>query len=212
MFITENMSDALYSPSLTNFKTVSGANLAALGLTAADKLIIDEACNDYVTAYNAHLAAKAAAEAAREAKDDQRATTRAVINGYAKQFRANLGIPDSLLVELEVAPHSTPGVKTAPTTPINTVATADGNGDIELKWNRNGNISGTIFQVEYKTSPSGAWTNLGSTNTRKFRCNFPAGSYVAFRVCAQRRGISSNFCTPVTLWATEPTETLQIAA
>ena len=211
-YITDKMSDGELAVMATNFKTESAANLVALNLDAADKLAIEGAVDDFVASLNAAVAAKISAEAAVAAKDDQRATTRALLNNYAKQFRADLSISDSLLANLGVAPHTPPRPGTHPVMPSNLLAEADGLGNINLTWKRNGNIQGTAFVVEYQDSPSGTWTYLASVTKASFKTSWPVGTYVAYRVTAVRRGINSPCCAPAVLWNSEPPVALQVAA
>ena len=86
------------------------------------------------------------------------------------------------------------------TQPLALVASADGNGNIELRWKRNGNSAGTTFLIEYRLTATAAWSILGSTTKAKFFHTSAPGSYIEFRVTAQRADNESLPSTSVVLW------------
>ena len=212
LYITQKMPDGEYVAAVENFNTKTGANLVAYNLDAADKLVIEAACDDYVASYIAAESARATAEAKVLEKDAQKETTRAVLNNYAKRFRADLSISDTLLAEVRVAPHLTPRTETEPVAVSQLFADADGQGNIKLTWNRNGNIQGTAFVIEYQDSPTGNWTYLASVSRTSYKTTWPVGTYVAYRVTAVRRGINSPCCAPEVLWNSAEPVTLKVAA
>ena len=66
--------DANYQAWVANFVTYANANLAALGLVAADLTPVTAGQTGFTTGFTAHIAAKAAAQAAKQNKDDARHT------------------------------------------------------------------------------------------------------------------------------------------
>lgn len=211
-YITEIVNDGELNTALANFNTVCIANAAALGLVPADLTEIAAAATGFNTNLNTATAAKATANSAVESKDIQKAASRSVVNKWAKVFRAKTTVSDALLNQLMLPPHKTPGSFTQPVTPTDLVATANGDGVISLKWNRAGNIQGTTFTVEYRLSASDPWAILGTTTKVSFGHESAPGQYIAFRVSATRRGVTSPASTPVVLWDTEQGQTLQLAA
>ncbi|HRI45063.1 MAG TPA: fibronectin type III domain-containing protein [Fimbriimonadaceae bacterium] len=213
-YITEIDRDGDLNLAMANFSAVCAANATPLGLTGPMLGEIDDAATDFATSLASSTAAKAAQRAAVEAKDEQKTSSREIISKYAKIFRANAAIDDSLLAELMLPPHNTPGSQAAPTTPTDLVANANGDGVTSLKWNRNGNIRGTTFQVEKRTSPEGSWTIVDTTTRRRLVTMTTPGQYVAFRVIAARNDMASPPSTPVVLWdgSGESETTLAIAA
>lgn len=211
-YITEIVVDGELNTALANFNAVCIANAAALGLVPADLTEIAAAATGFNTNLNTATAAKATAKSAVESKDLQKAASRSVVNKWAKVFRAKTTVSDALLNQLMLPPHKTPGSFTEPTTPTDLVASANGDGVIALKWNRAGNIQSTTFTIEYRTSPSGGWAILGTTTKASFGWESAPGQYIAFRVSATRRGVTSPASTPVVLWDTETSQTLQLAA
>ncbi len=211
-WITDIQADGELNSALANFYNVCNANALALTLTPANLTEIQGASTSFNTDLNASTAAKAAATAAVQAKNTQKTTSKDVVSKWAKTFRANATIPDELLAQLMLPPHSTPGSEIAPTTPTALVASANGDGVTNLKWNRSGNIQGTVFVIEKRTSASGAWAIFDTTTRRTFVTISNPGQYVAYRVSAQRNGMTSPASTPVVLWDTESGVALQIAA
>lgn len=211
-YITDKISDAELAVDLASFYTVANNNKVVLGLQAGDITEIQNASTNFNTDLTAWIAAKAAADNAKGVKDTQRATSRAVISKWAKVFRANQAVPDALLSQLMLAPHKPTGSKTPPTQPTDLVANSDGNGNITLRWNRNGNIQGTQFIIEYKAAAGDAWAVLSSTSRASFQTTWSPGQYVSYRVIAKRNGQSSAPSTPVVLWDGTGGLQLQIAA
>lgn len=211
-YITEIDADGDLSTALANFNTVCIANTAALGLTPANLLEIAGASTTFTTDLNALVAAKATAKSAAALKDTQKKSSKATVSKYAKMFRANVAVTDALLAQLQLPAHKTPGTKTPPTTPTMLVANADGTGLVSLSWNRMGNIAGTVFLIEYRTSPTSDWAVVNTTTRVRFSVQATPGSYIAFRVSAQRNGQTSAASTPVVLWDSSAPQALQIAA
>lgn len=211
-YITEIRADDAFSTALQDFAVACDANKVALGLTAPNLANIAGKTTAFATSLSAHVAAKNAAESARETKDENRAAAKEMVSQWAKTFRANPAVSNALLAILQVAPHSVPAVKSPPTVPLTLTATSDGNGNIKLAWKRNGNIPNTQFIIEYQTGPAEAWVQLGTSLKRTFDTTWAPGTYVAFRVIATRRGITSAPSTPFVLWNGESEVALKLAA
>lgn len=211
-YITDIEADGNLNTALQNFHTVCAANATALGLGLPDLTAILNATTNFTNDLNAVVAAKAASKAAASAKDAQKKASKAVVSQWAKTFRANVTVSDALLAQLMLPPHKTPGTKSAPTTPTALVASADGLGNVYMSWNRGANRNGTVFLIEFRTSPTADWAVLNSTTKVKFSVQATPGSYIAFRVSAQRNSQTSAASTPVALWDGSRPVTLAIAA
>ena len=81
------------------------------------------------------------------------------------------------------------------------MAIADGQGVVNLRWHRNENREGTTFLVQAQTTPGGEWAIIGATTKVKFRHQAVLGTFVSFRVTAQRASRSSPPSTPFSLWS-----------
>ena len=212
-YITDTkMPEADYATALTNFLAVCNANKVPLALTTNDLTEIQAAATGFPTTLNAWVAAQAAAGNAKTAKDVQKATTATIINKWAKIFRANNAIPDALLDQLMVAPHKPGRTSSPPVTPTEFQCVADGDGNISMKWRRNGNTSATSFVIEWRGSASAPWTQIGATTRAKFSWQSTPGEYAAFRVRATKKGQSSAASNQFVVWNGQPNASLRIAA
>lgn len=211
-YITEIDADGDLNTAVANFNTVCIANAATLSLTPANLTEIAAAATSFEGSLNSAIASKATSKGLVEAKDLQKKATKAVISKYAKIFRANLAVPDNLLDQLMVPHHKTPGTKTPPTEPLDLTASADGNGLVLLKWNRNGNRAGTQYFIEVRTDPQAEWTISGGTTKVQFSYQAAPGVYIAFRIVAARNGMTSPASVPVSLWENGGQVELQLAA
>ena len=213
-YITEVVADSELNTALQLFNATAAANAVALGLTPPNLTEIANASSGFTTNLNAWAGAKAAANLAHENKDIQKKSSKAVISKWAKVFRANNAISDALLDQLMLPPHKTPGTKTPPTTPLDLVANANGEGLVSLKWKRNGNTSTTVFNIEWRLAPGTNWNVLDSTTKAKYDYQANPGQYIAFRVTAKRNGLNSPASVSVVLWedGVNANPTLQVAA
>lgn len=211
-YITTKDSDLELLDGWSNFAAVATNNQAALQLSASEVAEITNAVALFVSDYGSMVRARIAAQAATTQKDDTRSSTRAVINKWAKIFRANEAISDALLTELLLAPHQTPGSSTTPTQPLDLVANSNGEGWTQLKWNRNGNKPGTTFQIWQKSSATDLWVMVGSTTKTRWTTALVVGKYAAFQVIATRASMASIASTPIVLWHSGETFGSELAA
>lgn len=200
MYITEENIDSQLNVDFPTFISNANKHKVALGLTSADLTAITNALTAFSTGLSASNAAKAAAKAAVTSKNDAKATAKAEISKWAKIWRANQAISDSILDDMMLPPHSTPGTRTAPTTPNNFSFSVTSQGTINMKWGRNGNTSGTIFNVESSSNGKTGWSVAGSTTKTKFSINGNPGTTVYFRVVAIRNSQSATPTNPIVVW------------
>ena len=208
-YITRDIPDADYDSALESFLEAAAANAAALGLSPEEIEAMSTEFAAYHQAVVAVVTARAKLAAAVTAKEELKANARAMVNSAAKAWRANIAIPEEILELVQVAPHRAPKALTAPNVVTDVVVTADGGGDLTIRWNPNGNIPRTLYMVETAPTGSGPWTLVATVTAKKFRMQGTPGTPMWFRVRAQRRGISSNACNPVSIWTGG---TLKIAA
>jgi hypothetical protein len=81
--------DADYQAWVTNFVTYANANLAALGLTAADLTAVTTNQTLFNTGFAAHITAKNAAQAARRSKDEARAGLTSAVRPLVRRLQAS---------------------------------------------------------------------------------------------------------------------------
>lgn len=114
--------DASFQAWQSNFVTYANANLAALGLVAADMVPITTNQTLWATAFPAHVAAVNAAKAAKQTKDEARAAYVAVIRPLVRRLQASPVVSDAEKSSLGITVAQTPGPIGPPTTaPIATI-------------------------------------------------------------------------------------------
>lgn len=108
--------DADYQAWVTNFVAYANANLAALGLVAADMTPVTTNQTTFTTNFAGHIAAKAAAQAAKQAKDDARAGLTAAIRPLVRRLQASAVVSDAEKAALGITVANTPSPIGPPTT------------------------------------------------------------------------------------------------
>jgi hypothetical protein len=108
--------DADFQVWQNNFVTFANANLAALGLVAADMAPVIAAQTNWTTAFPAHIAAKNAAQAAKQTKDEARRGYVAVIRPLVRRLQASPLVSDAERESLGITVEQQPGPIGPPTT------------------------------------------------------------------------------------------------
>ncbi|MGE3107186.1 MAG: hypothetical protein AB7O77_02420 [Phycisphaerales bacterium] len=108
--------DADYQAWVTNFVTYANANLAALGLVAADMTPVTTNQTTFNTNFAAHIAAKAAAQAAKQSKDESRSGLTAAIRPLVRRLQASTVVSDAEKASLGITVAQQPGPIGPPTT------------------------------------------------------------------------------------------------
>jgi len=100
-------SDAEFGGWLNNFITNANANLADLGLVAADLAPAQAALTTWNTAYSNNLAQQAAAKGSRETKDTARADAEAIVRPLVQLLKARGSVSDAQRQSLGVPTRAT---------------------------------------------------------------------------------------------------------
>ncbi len=87
--------DANFNAWQTNFVAYANANLAALGLVAADMTPVTGAQTNWLLAFPAHIAAANAAKAAKQTKDESRAALVGAIRPLVRRLQASPQVTDA---------------------------------------------------------------------------------------------------------------------
>jgi hypothetical protein len=106
--------DAEFDAWQTNFVDYATANMAELGLDAADLTPIDTAQTEWATDYPAHVTAVANAESARAAKDGARAGYVTLVRALVRRLQASSTITDAQRAALGI---TVPGMNPTPSGP-----------------------------------------------------------------------------------------------
>ena len=108
--------DADYQAWVSNFVTYANANLAALGLVAADMTPVTTAQTAWNSGFAAHVAAVAAAKAAKQTKDESRAALTGNIRPLVRRLQASAVVSDAEKASLGITVRQEPSPIGPPTT------------------------------------------------------------------------------------------------
>ncbi len=213
MYITEIEKDGDLRSAANNFIQTVDANQTVLGMTAAKVSALNLLVVNFGNGIDSANAARDAAKTATEDKNDARSALKSSISSYAKIWRGNSAVPDSLLTNLQLPAHNTPPTTVNPQIPTDLSYSVNASNVVTLKWKANGNKFGVIYIIETAEGLAGPWTIFELTGQRKFEFIATPGETMCFRIIARRNGKSSAPSTPITLWGGGSGETtLSIAA
>lgn len=181
--------DAEYLAWLTNFAEQCSMNAPALQLTSAEVTQIEGLATTFETSFSANVAAKAAARSAAQQKTSDRRSTESVARRFAREFKANPGVSESLLALLGILSDSSSGPVTTVTN-LTVVGCSDGVN--QLRWDRNQNSNGTIFVVEFRNNLTAPWALAGVVTSVRFdHADQIPGEETWYRVTSTRAGSTS---------------------
>lgn len=206
-----NLSDGNYSLWLNQFQKTCSNYQAELAVSDGDLEFIQDAQLNFDTALESQVTAKAIAEAATQTKDSTRLATTATIRAFVNEFQANTNIPEDIYGQLQIPKRGQRGPKGPAITPNNVIATGQANGDITIKFNRNGNPQSATMNVEHFNGS--AWVSVANgPRTRFTLTGYPVGVEARFRVTATRGTSVSAPSSEVIVWGSAGTTELSIAA
>ncbi|MBS1715827.1 MAG: fibronectin type III domain-containing protein [Armatimonadetes bacterium] len=170
---------------MANFQSVAAANALALQLDVSELSEIAAANTQFAASFSAQETARAAAKGATALCDQEWSEALAVVAKYNAQFQAIPNINPALLGQLGL--NVPGGGGTVPVfAPSDLSATGSSNGVNALRWNRNGNESGTTYVIEASYGESGAWQIVDNSSRTKFDHDGQTpGQFVRYRVYAQ---------------------------
>jgi hypothetical protein len=181
--------EAQYETWLAGFVAYCVANEKELGLTPEVIAGITALRDSYSEAFKESFALKQALKGATKQKVTARKEATDAVRSLANQFKANPAISQYSLGEL--------GLLTSKEShPVRSVTGLNfrgfDNGTNQLKWNRNGNSSDTVFLVEYSLDFGTTWFLAGAVSRVKFNHEGQVpGRTVYYRVFANRSGVTS---------------------
>jgi hypothetical protein len=195
---------------LDNFLSACVKNDEVLQLDADQINTINTQILGFDTGMTNVTATKAAAKSAVTAKNTAKSTISATVRTFAKQFKADPTIPASVLSELGIVANAGNG-------PVVTVSSLTvmgcDDGVNKLKWDRNGNASGTLFIIEYKLQGQANWGIAGAVTKSSFdHVDQEPGQTVYYRVVSTRGGQTSNPTSAVVAYGNSSGPGLSVAA
>jgi hypothetical protein len=190
-----------FSNGLGNFLTVAAANLVALGLTAADITAGNDAKTDIDAKIADATAAKEAAKSSTGAKAVSRKSGDAVLRALIKKVEATPDVPVALILDLGMSVRDSKPTPVHPSTPTALYVIGSDTGVNNLKWNRNGNKSGTMYIIEARVGESAVWQFVNATTRPDYEdAGRTPGQKVAYRVKAKRPAGESQYSNVATVY------------
>ena len=204
--------DAALVTWLNNFANVAEQDATLLKLSTTQVAEIQADASAFTSDLSDANAQKKALKMAVTTKNLSRAKVVKLVRKYNAQFQGDATLPAVVKQDLGLKIKQ-PAAKTSPTVPTKPVVTADALGNVSLKWNRNGNISPTLFTVEALIGTAKDWAQIGTTLAAKFDYRYATpGTPIQFRIKATRRELSSGYTYPVALYNAPVQLTLSKAA
>lgn len=199
-YVNDQTIDRCLDTQLSILVATVAANASVLRMDAARRARLESLTNRFQSNLQAATEAKTRYAAAITTKDESKQAILDEVRALAKEFRANLQVPDALLVELQMAPHQPRRSRVAPAPPTALQANLRGLGEVRLRWDRNGNRPNTMFLLERREDPGAEWTLITATTRTRHTLTVEPGRYVAFRVRAQRGKTTSQPTLPAVLY------------
>lgn len=180
-------------------------------MTVAQRTALQTGVTDLTTANAAVQAAKNAYHAAvrdRAAKDV--VCTKAAASVATTVYGS--AATEAQISALGLSPRAKERTKVTPKTVVDLSAVPAVDGDVTLKWGRNGNATGVVFLVESQ-SGTGPWTFVqGTTRCRATLRGYAPGVTANFRVIASKNGVVANPSPVVPVYFVPLPPALRLAA
>ena len=194
------------------FAATVGANTSGYKTTTTKVTAVTTAQSVFDSAILDFEAAKAAFAAASEAKAAARQSLLTSISAVARDIYGG-NVSDSMVSAAGLEPRDSVRTPVAALQPTELMVTPFADGNVQLKWNRNGNASGMNFIIEAAVDGE-SWTIVNSTSkTRITLSGYAPGNQVFFRVRATKDGnVSEPSNTEAIYLPTPSTTSLKVAA
>jgi hypothetical protein len=178
---------------LANFVTVANANLATLGLVAADLTPITTLQPTLTANINDVEAKKAALASAIDTKDATKDALIQKVRVVVNRIQANPAATVAIKSQLGISTKDGGHYPQHPVAPAELMAALLPDGSIELDWSRNGNAPATQFVIEYRILPSAAWQLLNVvTKTSYIHSGHAIGAGIEYRVKSRKSDETST--------------------
>ncbi len=184
--------DAEFAVWFAQFNTALNANLAALGLVAADVTPLTTAKTDLDAKIAANATAQDAAKAATAAKNTSRTNSDNLVRTLARRIAANPAVTPALKQQLGLTVRDTTRTTIVPVAPSTLAVEGRADGTNILTWSANGNKSGTQYIIEAKIGAATAFSQIDFTSKTTFNhTGQTPGVMVVYRVKARRTDMTS---------------------
>ena len=185
--------DADFTVWLANFVTVANANMATLGLVAADLTPVTTLQPNYSTQLNDVESKKATLASAVASKDATKGSVIQKLRAVVNKIQANPAVTPAMKSQLGISTREGGQYPQNPIAPTRLVANLLPDGRIKLHWDRNGNAPNVLFIIEYRLMPAGNWTLLDFvTKTSYIHAGYPIGTTIEYLVKARKTNKTSS--------------------
>lgn len=185
--------DSEFAIWLGNFVTNAQANLAVLGLVAADIDPIKALSTTLNAMLNDVENKKAALAAAVESKDATKDSVLQKVRIVVNKIQANPSVPSSTKALLGINTGDGGSTPQQAISPSDLVAELLGDGSVELDWSRNGNGRSVQFAIEYNAKEGDEWQLLDVVSkTSYIHKGVKLGSSYRYRVKTRKAGEESQ--------------------
>lgn len=209
------LNDHSLSAKLTYIAAKAVSDPAEYGFTAPEAASLEAVAETFASSLTDWEAAKGSYDEASEAKANERQGAIDAFTQLLNLMYATPSVTPEAISSLTLTPRSGTRTPVVPVTPTDFIATPFADGTVELKWNRNGNKYGVVFEVETASADQTDWhIGLSTTKTKLRVGGFAPGVPAWFRVRASKNGLSSEFSfnSGIYIPAPEGSGSLEVAA
>ena len=122
-------------------------------------------------------------------------------------------VPDTLIASLGLVVRDTQPNPRPVFVPTELVVIPNTTGTNELRWKRNGNVSGIKFDIEVSYEVPGAWTAVSTVTAARYKHTGQTPGQTAFyRVRARNGSVFSDWSVSASTFANDGDGTLSLAA
>lgn len=180
---------------LDNFVAKAELYETQLNLSADELLEVTSGSTAFINAYSTATSLKEQLKGVIVDKDVKKSTITGTVRKLARKWKGDPSISPTILGALGIVSSSTSG-------PVTTVTgltiNACGYGVNQLKWNRTGNVQGTIFFIESRLAGSSTWRFVAAVTKTTYNDEGQTpGQAQYYRITSIRAGVNSNPCLEV---------------
>ncbi len=185
--------DSEFTIWLQNFTTVANANLAALDLVAGDLTPITTLQSIYTSNLNDVEAKKAALAGAVDTKNTTKASIIQNVRVVVNKIQANPNVTTALKAQLGISTREGGQYPINPVEPNELIAEINGDGTIELRWNRNGNGPTTQFIIYTKVGAEINYRILDVVSKTSYKhIGVSLAERIEYYIKARKNGVESG--------------------
>lgn len=197
-----NLTDAQLIAALTSMVNGLDGQTAIYGLTTADYTALESDAGQFNSSVESATLAEDARKAATANKRTRKSAAVTRLGNLAKRIYGNPAVTNEQLANVGLAPRSTGGTRQTPKTPLDFLALAGVEGQVNFKWKRNANPRTAIFVIQQWQS--GSWATIALTNKLNVTLTgFPLNVTARFRVLAQVNQEASLPSNESVIWPSE---------